>query len=941
MEPGQGTPPLTFGALLRRYRRDAALTQEELAERAGLSLRTIGDIERGIPRVYRSDTVDLLARALRLSEPARIAFRAAAVVLMEADDSVPVAYSATLPAQTTSFLGRDKESLDLTGLLRGGRRLVTLTGPPGVGKTRLALRVASALAGTDAYPAGAVFVELAAVQDHTGVLAAIAAALGVREKRGPSIEAAFTTRSRAGRLLLVLDNFEHVLPAVPLIVAMLAAPNLAILATSRIALGARGEQVVAVTPLILPPPGPLASLDALASVPSVALFIERARAVSPTFVLSAHNAAGVAAVCRTLDGLPLAIEFAAAWIRTFTPGDMAARLPSLLALPLPAIEKPVRQLSLWHALDWSHALLDAPARVLLRRLTVFTGGATLLAVEAVCAVEDDPILGGSAGVARRLRTLIEANLIRLDTADGEPRVGMLETVREYARERLAESDESEMMVERHAQYYLRLADTITPDVDTPGPIGAAALARLEHEHDNLRATLRWTLTTGDATSGLRLAASLSRFWAINGYYTEGIRWLEETLAAAARYPDAPVAMDLDEDHQSKASIRERVPAAVRARALVAASELVLEQGDPGRAGVLCAHSLDRARAAGDRTAEALSLVVLGSIAGSDGDDIQQRALHEEGLAILRTLDDPRLQHRILLTIAGTARTQAAFDRAASLYNELLGVYESLHEDAGRAMVLYWLGYLARLQGRYEDAWSCYDKSLTLARNDGNVRGEAWTLLGCGDLARDCGDSATVEARSGEALRLFQRLGDNPGVAYATHNIGVAFGQRGDIVEARTLCTEALVLFKDAGDRGGASEALASLGTVERAAGDDLRAEMRYSEALEIAWTQEQRRHVVAALEGLASMAARHPTTPQLRRTAFLLGAADGLSISLGLAIRPVDRAVRESDMTRARAALGEVLFARAWDEGHSLPLARVVAQALTKTDASDTEPTLL
>ena len=484
----------TFGDLLRRYRVAADLSQEALAERAGLSAHGISALERGVNRTAQRETVLRLADALALSGQDRAAFLGAAQRPgsrpgAPPDTSPPM--PATLPVPLTALLGREREVHDLIGLLRRdahGRsavRLVTLTGPGGVGKTRLALAVATALVSD--FPDGVIFLPLASLHDPALMLSALAQSLGLRPKDDRALPAELAAHVRSKRLLLILDNFEHLLAAAPDLARVLEiCPAVTALVTSRAVLRLRGEREVPVEPLAVPDLRHLPAPEALAHCPAVAFFLERVREHRPGFALSVANASSVAAVCARLEGLPLALELAAAQSRIFSPHALLARLERRLAvLSGGPCDLPPRQQTMRATIAWSYNLLTAGEQALFRRMAVFAGGCTLDAIEAICQAT-----GGMEGeILAWLEALTDKSLLQqTEGADGEPRFGMLETIREYGLECLS-SEEMAVARRAHALHYLNLAEEAEPQVT--GPEQAAWLGRLETEHDNLRAALRW------------------------------------------------------------------------------------------------------------------------------------------------------------------------------------------------------------------------------------------------------------------------------------------------------------------------------------------------------------------------------------------------------------------------------------------------------------------
>jgi non-specific serine/threonine protein kinase len=781
-----------------------------------------------------------------------------------------------LPEALSSFVGREREVAAVQALLRGpaesggGARLVTLTGAGGAGKSRLALRVAAESLAD--YPDGARLVELASLAEPALVPQAVAAALDVREAPGVLVAETLVQSLASRRLLLVLDNCEHLVDACAALVDTLlrGCPRLQVLATSREALSVPGETVWPVPALSVPAAVAL-PLPRVAESEAVRLFAERAASTTPGFALSERNAPAVAEIVRRLDGIPLAIELAAARVRALSVQQIAARLDSRLRLLTSGSRSALpHQQTLRTSIDWSYDLLSGSERRLLTRLAVFAGGWTLEAAEAVCAGDGAgraaaapgaPLVPIDDDVLDVLSSLVDKSLVL--AGEGEPgaterRYGLLETVRQYAVEKLTAGGEAEATRARHAAHFLALAEAAEPALN--GPEQSAWLGRLEREHDNFRAVLRWAVEGGDADAGLRLGSALAKFWTVRGYQSEGQRWLDAALANAGG-----------------------AAAAVRARAGYAAGRMARARRDYPAARRRYEDTLALWREAGDQRGIALALASLGGVAGDQGEAETSRALHEEALVLRRAAGDRR------------------------------GVAQSLN----------YLGMLAYGRGDYAAAARLQEESLSLNRDLRDVGGVASALLMLGQTVGRRGDLPRAIALCSESLDLFREVGNRLGVAMAQRAVGQAALDAGDRARAEAMLVASLASARALQDPWAEAASLVSLACAVREGGDLVRAEALAREGLAQAGRLGTRRQLALALETLAGTAA---ATGRGVRAARLFGAAAALRDSLGMP-PPAAAARHHADVARVEAALGAAPFAAHLAAGRLLTLDQAVAEA--------------
>jgi len=646
----------------------------------------------------------------------------------------------TLPSQATAFIGREREVAAVTELLlREDVRVVTLTGPGGIGKTRLALQVATEV--SERFDGGICFIPLAAVTDASLIPSIIAQALGIRETGRPvSIQSLkeYLQDSRSN-LLLFFDNFEHMLAAAPVVAELITVVHkLRVLVTSRAPLHIYGEYEFPVPTLALPDLQSGTSREILSKNPTIALFMARAVAVKPNFELTEENARAVATICTRLDGLPLAIELAAARIKLLSPSAMQSRLESSLQLLTGgAKDLPMRQQTLRGTIDWSYDLLSPAEQTLFRRISVFVGGCTLEGVEAVCNTKQDlevEVLDG-------MGSLVNNSLVQqVEQSAGEPRFALLDTVREYGLERLAASGEEAAIKRAHAAYYLVLAEESATQAADPAETEWVSL--LEVEHNNCRAALDWLTRRGNAEWGLRLGAALFQFWETREHLTEGRDRLEKLLkleGAAARSNS-------------------------RVRVLFAAGVLAAAQGDHRAAYALFEESLQIARELNDARGVGIALNALAVNARDDGDMSTAKSQFEESLAVWRGLNDRAMVARALSNVASVAKSQRNYALARSLHEESRVIFEELGDSTCTAWSLNYQGDVAQEQGEISVARELYEQSLNIFRKLGDKWGVAGCLMDLGTLARDEGDEKKSRAHYAESMKLFQELGQKRGMA---------------------------------------------------------------------------------------------------------------------------------------------------------------------------------
>jgi predicted ATPase/DNA-binding XRE family transcriptional regulator len=716
-----------LGSLLRRHRSAAGLTQEQLAELAGVSSRAVSDVERGLrTRIYR-DTATRLADALGLQGAERSEFEGLARGRTppprppkDAEASPP---AGTLPSRLTRLIGRERELEVVLALLADPEvRLLTLTGPGGIGKTRLAVEAASRA--QRAFRGGVFFVSLAAAQQPELVPGLVAHAVGVRGPQGPVIEG-LIRRLSASPSLLVLDTFEQVLSAAEVIAHLLrACPGLTVLVTSREALRLRAEHQFAVPTLPVPDRESRISPNAVDGYPAVAMFLDRARAVRPELVVDDDSVRLMAEVCWRVDGLPLAIELAAARVKHLPLRALRDHLEhGLSVLTGGPRDLPRRQQTMRDTIGWSYDLLEPPEKRMFRGLSVFAGGWTLQAAAETCTPEGHvalPLM--SALVDKSLVTLVE-------TAGGEPRYGMLDVIREFAAEHSDAAGETDELARRHAGFCLDLAVAAAPGYG--GPQQERSFAEFDLEHDNLRAALRRAVGGRDADLGLGLAGASWQFWLSLGHHGEGRNWLRQVLA-----------------------IEPQGSAALRMKALWGAAWLAYHQGDYEETAVLGAELLRLARTHGEQVDVRNALTVQGIVALARGRYAEALVPFREALAICRELEPGWLLATSLLNLGMASLHAGDLDSAREEFEEARAVYGRIRDQRFAARALQQLGYVGLLTGDVGGGRAKVAASLATYRGLNDQWGVAESLEGLSacDAAAGNPERAALLAGCAEALR---------------------------------------------------------------------------------------------------------------------------------------------------------------------------------------------
>jgi predicted ATPase/DNA-binding XRE family transcriptional regulator len=774
----------TLATLLRGYRRVRMMTQEALAERAGVSVGAISYLERGLTQSPHHDTLRALADALALSDEERRALDLASQRVPLEDISAPsttaTLQSGQIPQPLTRLIGREREMGDISEALQHvGVRLLTLTGPAGVGKTRLAIQVVTLA--QEEFEREVIFIDLTPVHASAHVLPTIAEVLGVQQSVALPVRETIATALAGRDCILVLDNFEQVAAAGTAIAGLLAAcPGVKALVTSRVALNVRGEQELPIAPLAVSDDLAITNLDEIEQIPSVALFIERVHAVRPDFALDVQaDAQRLLEICARLDGLPLAIELAAAQMRHISLAELLRRLDS--ELPLNALsggaqDLPDHQRAMRTTITWSYRLLTTEEKLVFRSLGVFVGGAEVEGLAAVTGLDQPALLA-------RLDALVDHNLIYSSNDGASIRYAQLVTLRAYALERLRDAEELAIRREGHAAYYATLAERERLGIGRCEP---ASMALVAEEHENIRTALDWTLEAGDAQAiwtGLRLAGALWFWWEVRGFLVEGLEWLERLL------PHAPIA-----SRNKKAFVLANVWSGVMALSFrLSRMERAREAGE---------RALDLRRRVGDKFALADALNNLGVVVSSMGQHQVAEAYYEDALAIYAEIGHPIEEFRPLLNLGVVKRDMRHHVEALALYRESLRLAERTTDHAEtRAILWNNIGDVQILLGDLVEALKAVKRGEDLFRQLDSTWGLAMSGHDMGRIYFALGDFETAARQFSTAIAMRERIGDVAGAAQSRVRLALASIAQVHLADATTLLAEACQSLTRLGDSG--------------------------------------------------------------------------------------------------------------------------------------------
>lgn len=842
-----------------------------------------------------------------------------------------------LPQQATSFIGREKELTDIETLL-ANTRLLTLTGSGGSGKSRLSLQLATNV--LERFPDGAFLVELAPLSDPGFVTQTVASVLGLKEESGKTVLVTLTEYLRDKTLLLLLDNCEHILDSSAKLVDTLikTCPHIHVITTSREGLGIVGESTYRIPSFSIPDPTQTQTAESILQYDAVRLFIDRAVQIQPHFTITNENASALASICFRLDGIPLAIELAAARARSLSAEEINNKLDQRFRLltggPRTALP---RQQTLRSLIDWSYDLLTSQEKQVFKSLSVFAGGWTLEAAESLCVSEDIE----EWEVLDYLTSLCDKSLALAEQKQGRTRFRYLETVRQYARERLLDSGEGEAVRESHREYFLALAEEAEPKLI--GPEQTEWFERLEEEHENLRVSLEGSLSATDPLEALRFCGALNRFWSTRGHLSEGRSWCLQALekpGAEARtrerastlhgaglmtfyqgnYPNAKAYQE-----ESLEISRERGDKAGIASSLIGLGLLALTQGDYAIAKPYLEESLGISRERGNKYDIARSLSNLGIVANYQGNYPVARTYHAESLGIQREIQDKAGIAQSLSNLGNVASNQADYSFAKTYLEESVVIFQELGNKLGIVRSLNNLGLVTSNQCDYAVAQTCFQESLRIAREIGNKTGIAQSLGNLGTMVYSQGDYPLSRAYHEESLAIRQEIGDKFGIASALNNLGSVALRQGDYPSARTYIEKCLVLCRELGSKNGIAVSLLNLGSVALKQNDESSAQAYLDESIMVFQEIGNKFGLVNCLVAFGSLASQKKKVLQ---AVTLWGGSEALREQIGAPLSRDDRESTDKDRAAARAALNDDgAFDAAWQEGRALTLEQAIALA--------------
>jgi predicted ATPase/class 3 adenylate cyclase len=799
-----------------------------------------------------------------------------------------------LPALTTSFIGREKEKAEIKQAVNT-HRLITLTGSGGTGKTRLSLQVAAEL--LDQFADGVWLVELAPLTDPSLIPQTILSALEASEPQDKTITQALIERVRGKKLLLILDNCEHLIEAIAKLAETLLsnAPELTIIASSREALGVQGEMSWHVPSMSLPDAKHSMSLDELSRLESVRLFTERAVLAKPRFQLTKDNASFVAQICSRLDGIPLAIELAAARVRALSVDQIAARLDDRFHLLTGGARTALpRQQTLRAMIDWSFNLLSEQEKQLLRRLAVFVGGWTLEAAEQVCVQER-----GEFDVLDLLTHLVDKSLVNMEESSDYVRYRMLETTRQYAREMLMMSEETRAFRDQHLNYFLQYAENAQPELR--GRRQAEWMSRLEAEHDNLRAALEWSQST-QPELGLRIAAALVDFWDTHGHITEARRWLEMMLQKT--------------DHLA--------PTPARVDAVLGAAAFAVRQSELETSKKWLEEGLALARAIDYKVGLARALMARGVVIEYLDGNLEKAEQHyNEALDIYRKTGDKLSIGQALGPLASSALKRYDFSRAESLYGESLSLFREVENEREIAGALENLAEVALDRRRYANAHSFAEESLSLYRQLEDKHGIATALRALGIAAHNGGELDQARSACEQSAEIFRELGDRGCLILTMSALSRQLQHQGELQKAFDVIHKARSILDGVEKELVATGVFDMFGRIAFAMGNLLDAQRQFLDGLTFQKEGRDARFLPSLLEGLAGVI-------QPQDAVRLLGAAASLRERTLLPPMPVEQAEYERTIGALKTHVTDADFQCLWEEGWPMTIDEAIRFALEK-----------